>query len=405
MTQGLPTSKPARSPAALVALVVGLIVVVAGAIYVGQLVTGHPSATPVPSGAVASVSGSPRSTSNAATPAAGVGGSTAAASLPTDQTPGADQTPGGGSPAPSATTAGQHFPGGLLIADEGNNRLVVVNDSGAIIWQFPVAGSLPPGETFSADDAFISPDHKTIVANEEGNQVIVRIDIATEKVIWEYGTFGKSGGGPGQLWNPDDAYPLANGDITVADIKNCRILEIAPDKQIVKQWGRTGVCVDNAPQTYGQPNGDTPLPDGGMLVTEIYGARLVRLSKDGKVLFDIHVPLHYPSDAQLLPDGNVLVVDYFTPGSLIVINPKSGKVVYRYAPVSGKGKLNHPSLALPLPDGTFVLNDDRRHRVVVIDPTSNSIVWTYGHTGKASGADGYLNNPDGVDVAPPGTFN
>jgi outer membrane protein assembly factor BamB len=331
-------------------------------------------------------------------------------------TPGPESSPQGtrnpgGSPeqaspspvTPPPTGASQHFPGGLLIADRGNGRLLVVDDAGRILWKFPVAGSLPAGETFSADDAFISPDGKTIVSNEEENQVIVRIDIATKKIVWEYGQFGHPGGGPGFLWNPDDAYPLANGNITVADIKNCRIIEISPDKKIVRQWG-SGVCSDNPPHSYGQPNGDTPLPDGGMLVTEIYGSRVVRLSAAGKVLFDIHVPLHYPSDAQLLPDGNVLVVDYWDPGSLIVVNPQSGRVVYRYAPRHGPGKLNHTSLALPLPDGTYVLNDDYRHRVVVIDPTSSSIVWTYGHTSKAGSADGFLNTPDGVDVMPAGIF-
>ncbi len=393
------------------ALVVGLVVIAAGAIYVGQSVIGHPGSTPASSGDLATILGSPSAATSGANPSTSVSGSTAPASLPGGQTPGADQTPGAGqtpgtgSPAPTVTTAGPHFPGGLLIADRLNDRLIVVNDAGRILWRFPVAGSLPAGETFSADDAFIDPDGKTIVSNEEQNQVIVRIDIATRKVVWEYGQFGKSGHGPGQLFNPDDAYPLANGDITVADIKNCRVLEIAPDKQIVRQWGQTDVCVDHPPQTYGQPNGDTPLPDGGMLVTEIYGSRLVRLSSDGKVLWDIHVPLHYPSDAQLLANGNILVVDYWTPGTLLVLDPKSGQVVYRYAPASGPGKLNHPSLALPLPDGTFVLNDDRRHRVVIIDPTTSTITWTYGHTGKAGSADGYLNTPDGMDVAAPGIFS
>jgi outer membrane protein assembly factor BamB len=387
--------------AAAVAVIVVVAVVVASQV-VGK---GAPSASGEPS---RGPSGQPTQSVGRRSPAPGF----AAASLPAGltPTPGSEQpggptesaTPGPASPPPTGTS--QHFPGGLLIADRGNGRLLAVDDAGTILWRFPEAGSLPAGETFSADDAFISPDAKTIVANEEENQVIVRIDIATKKVVWEYGQFGHSGSGPGQLWNPDDAYPLANGDVTVADIKNCRILEISPDKKIVKQWGQTGVCSDNAPHTYGQPNGDTPLPDGGILITEIYGSRLVRLSAAGKVLFDIHVPLHYPSDAQLLSDGNVSVVDYWDPGSLIVVNPTTGKVVYRYAPAHGPGKLNHPSLALPLPDGTYVLNDDYRHRVVVIDPATNSIVWTYGHNRQSGAPDGYLNIPDGVDVAPVGIF-
>ncbi len=392
-----------------VAAVIAVVAVVAMSQFIG---TGAPGASPGASRASPGAGSGP-----SGQPSRGTGRPGETAALPlTSLPPGASREPGTsqpapatgqpttapGSPAPTGTSL--HFPGGLLIADRGNGRLLVVDDAGTILWRFPEAGSLPPGETFSADDAFIAPDGKTIVSNEEENQVIVRIDIATKKVVWEYGQFGHPGGGPGQLWNPDDAYPLANGDITVADIKNCRILEISPDKKIVRRWGQTGVCSDNPPHTYGQPNGDTPLPDGGMLVTEIYGSRVVRLSATGKVLFDVHVPLHYPSDAQLLPDGNVLVVDYFDPGSLIVVDPKTGSVVYRYGPKTGPGKLNHPSLALPLPDGTYVLNDDYRHRVVVIDPKTNSIVWTYGHNRQSGAADGFLNTPDGVDVAPVGIF-
>jgi len=42
---------------------------------------------------------------------------------------------------------------------------------------------------------------------------------------------------------------------------------------------------------------------------------------------------------------------------------------------------------------------------VIIDPTTSTITWTYGHTGKAGSADGYLNTPDGMDVAAPGIFS
>jgi outer membrane protein assembly factor BamB len=326
-------------------------------------------------------------------PASEVPGSAASASLAS-------------SPTPSLATPPRigRFPGGLLIADRLNGRLLVVDDSGSVLWAFPVADSLLAGETFSADDAFVAPDGKTIVANEEANQVVVRIDIATKKVVWEYGTFGVHGSGLNQLWSPDDAYPMANGDITLADIKNCRILEIAPDKQIVRQLGVAGTCDHSPPTTFSDPNGDTPLPDGGMLVTEITGSRVVRLSATGEVLFDVAVPVSYPSDAQLTPDGNVLVVDYANPGALVVFDPRTQQVVYRYGPTSGPGQLVHPSLALPLPDGTYVTTDDRRDRVVVVDPTTNTIVWSYGHADQASAADGYLNYPDGIDVVPVGVF-
>ncbi len=335
-------------------------------------------------------------------PAAGtplLGGASSPPGLPT---PGASGLPG---QTPVPGPGSHHFPGGLLIADQGNGRILAVNDAGQILWQFPGPGTtLPPNEKFAADDAFLSPDGRSIVANEEFHDVVVRIDIASRQIVWEYGMYDRPGSAAGRLNTPDDAYPLANGDITVADIKNCRVIELSPARQIVRQWGTTGICVDGAPATYGSPNGDTPLPDGGMLITEIYGSRVVRLSAAGRVIFDIHVPVSYPSDAQLLADGNVSVVDYASHGALVVVNPTTGQVVYRYNPTSGPGRLNHPSLALPLPDGTFVLNDDDRARVIVIDPATSTIVWSYGHTNQPSAAPGFLNDPDGVDPLPVGIF-
>jgi hypothetical protein len=303
--------------------------------------------------------------------------------------------------APPASPAGR-FGLGLLIADRGNGRLIVVNDAKRILWQFPVRGSLPIGQRFSADDAFLAPDGRTIVANDEAHQVIDRIDIATRRLIWQYGHYGRAGSAVGYLHTPDDAYPLANGDITVADIRNCRILEISPAKRIVRSWGHAGSCSHQPPASFNNPNGDTPLADGGLLITEIGGSRVVRLSRTGRVVFDIHVPVRYPSDAQLDPSGNVLVVDYSNPGAILRVSPR-GHVLWRYGPKAGPGRLDHPSLAILLADGMIALNDDFRARVVVIDPKTNRVVWQYGRTDRNGRRPGYLSVPDGIDVIPVGT--
>ncbi len=329
---------------------------------------------------------------------------------PSDPAPSADPGPSGSpSPAPSPPPAAGKlahaglFPGGLLIADRGNGRLLVVTSDGQILWRFPVEGSLPRGQSFSADDAFIAPDGRTIVANDDTHQVIDRIDIATKRIVWQYGHYGVPSSRPGYLNGPDDAYPLANGRIIVADIQNCRIIEIDAAKRITRQWGRTGVCLDHAPQTYGSPNGDTPLPDGGLLITEIRGSRVVRLSATGRVIFDIHVPAIYPSDAHLDAHGNVIVADYATIGAVVAVTP-TGHVLWRYAPRSGPGRLDHPSLAVPLPDGRILINDDFRERVVLLDPRTKRIVWQYGRTDRAGTGPGQLHIPDGVDLAPVGIF-
>ena len=341
-----------------------------------------------------------------AAPASAAAQAAATLPLPADGTP---QPPGVASavglpPAsiPASSAAGA-FPGGFLIADRGNGRLLAVDRTGKVWWRFPtsIAGAVPAGQAFAADDAFLAPDGLTIVANDESHQVIDRIDIATGKIVWQYGHYNRAGFGAGFLHTPDDAYPLANGDIVVADIENCRVMEISPAKQVVTQWGRTRNCTLGAPATYGRPNGDTPLPDGGILITEITGSRVVRLAADGHVVFDIHVPVHYPSDAQLNSDGNVVVADYNNPGAVVIVSP-TGKLLWRYGPSSGRGRLDHPSLATPLPDGTISINDDFRHRLVIVDPATNTIVWQYGTTDQPGRTANHLQVPDGHEPLPAG---
>lgn len=80
---------------------------------------------------------------------------------------------------------------------------------------------------------------------------------------------------------------------------------------------------------------------------------------------------------------------------------RAGKTLWSYAPSSGPESLDHPSLALELPNGNFILNDDYNHRVLVLDRQTKRIIWQYGVTGVPGRAPGYLRIPDGVDIKPP----
>ena len=295
------------------------------------------------------------------------------------------------------------LPVDLLIADRGNDRLLIVTPQKKIVWSMHIGGPGGPhnANSLGADDAFFTPNGKDIIINEESNNVIALISIATKKIIWTYGHPGVAGSNPGYLNTPDDAYQLPNGTITVADIVNQRVLFINPrTKKIIKQYGQTGVQVHNPPVTYTAPNGDTPTPGGGMIITEINGSYADRLNSKGKLLYTAHLPgISYPSDTQLLPNGNLLVADYNTPGTIEEVTPK-GKLVWRYRKLSGPGELSNPSLAMLLPNGNIVANDDYNDRVIVINPHTNKIVWQYGHKGVKGTSPGYLNTPDGLDPMP-----
>ena len=181
----------------------------------------------------------------------------------------------------------------------------------------------------------------------------------------------------------------------VADIRNCRILEIAPGGGIVRQAGVTDRCGSTS-SLFASPNGDTPLPDGRVLVSTIRDHSLIELDANWRQMLKISLPIRYPSDPQLTMAGNFLVASYTHPGKIIEISPE-GKVVWSYTG-AGEGGLNRPSLAIELPNGNVLANDDLNHRIIVVDKQSGKILWQYGVTGHRGSAPGYLAIPDGLDI-------
>jgi DNA-binding beta-propeller fold protein YncE len=280
----------------------------------------------------------------------------------------------------------------VMIADRGNNRVIVVTPDKKIIWEYDFQG-LEPGT--GADDSFFTPDKTRIVVNLEYQHVVQIISYPGKELVWQYGEMGKPGSSDGLLNRPDDAYVLSNGDVIVADIRNCRILEIAPDKHIVRQYGETGHC-DSKAGHVAVPNGDTPMPNGHVLISAIASHSLMELDENWNEVSAIHLPLHYPSDPQRTRDGNYIIADYSYPGRVIEFD-QTGKILWDYD-AKGEGGLRQPSLSEELPNGNVLINDDFNHRVIVVDKASKKIVWQYGMTGRRGLGRGYLSIPDGMDI-------
>jgi hypothetical protein len=295
------------------------------------------------------------------------------------------------------------LPGDVLIADDWNNRLLIVDPQGRIRWEFPRPGDLAPGQHFELpDDAFFSPNGRDIIATEEEYSVVSVISIARHKIIYRYGTPGVPGSAANFVSNPDDAMMMPNGDLITSDIKNCRILLLDPPSRQVHRprriLGSTGACGHNPPHEFASPNGAFPATNGSYIVTEINGDWATQMSLSGRVAWSTHPPgVAYPSDTNEVYPGRYLTADYSPAGQVVEFNSR-GRLLWRF------GGLNHPSLALPLPNGDILVNDDYNDRVIVIDPVTNKIVWQYGHTGVPGTAPGYLDDPDGVDPVPPNSM-
>ena len=316
-------------------------------------------------------------------------------------------TPSAATPADSPSTIPasaqvRPFAGLLLIADRGNDRLLVMNAMQHVVWRYPSPKlPAPPFRFYYPDDAFWVHGGNAILVNEEENHTLALIAYPSGETLWTHGQAGVPGSGTGLLHQPDDVYPYPGGGLVVADAQNCRLLFFDATGHPSHQIGTTGVCEHRPPDTIGYPNGDTPLADGHLLVSELNGGWIDELTPTGRVVWALQLQeATTPSDPQRLTDGTYLVANYEDPGGVVRFD-SNGTVLWWYHPASGTGALDHPSLAVPLPNGLVAVVDDYDHRVVIIDPVTDTIVWQYG-TGVAGSGRGQLSFPDGLDLLLPG---
>ncbi|HLX48978.1 MAG TPA: PQQ-binding-like beta-propeller repeat protein [Streptosporangiaceae bacterium] len=304
--------------------------------------------------------------------------------------------------AGAAGAGSPYFGAKLLIADRGNDRLLLMDDTMKVVWRYP-APNLPrdPLGFYFPDDAFFAQHGSVIVSNQEQNNTILEIAYPSGKIVWSYGHPRQRGAAPGYLYEPDDAYLLKNGQITVADAYNCRVLVINPNHTLAHQIGTVGQCVHHPPTAMAPPNGDTPLQNGDLLISEINGSWVSEYTPAGKLVWDTQLPISYPSDPQQLGADRYLIADYAAPGQILEFD-RAGHVLYRYrAPFGTPGMLDHPSLTELLPSGVFMANDDYNDRMVAIDPSTGALVWQYGVTRRPGTGPGELKVPDGFDLLLP----
>jgi outer membrane protein assembly factor BamB len=291
------------------------------------------------------------------------------------------------------------IPGYLLIADRGNNRMLLVDAAKHVYWRYPPPSRPTPMPFRFDDDTFFSPAFDRIISNQEDQHTIQIVSFPGGRLDWRYGHVNVRSSAAGYLNTPDDAYLLRNGLVTVADAYNCRVLFIDRAHRVVRRYGTTGVCRHDPPRELGAINGATPLPDGGTLVSEINGSWVDDIGPDGTLRWAVQAPVSYPSDPQLIGPGRILIADYAHPGHALIMTSR-GRVLWRYGPSSGPGELDHPSLAFRIAPGLVAINDDYRDRVVIVDIHTNRIVWQYGHTDRPGTGPDSLNTPDGLDLLP-----
>jgi outer membrane protein assembly factor BamB len=120
----------------------------------------------------------------------------------------------GAPPAPSPTEPGCEKTG---CAD---NRVILVNREGVIVWQYGQAGVTGSGPNQLNTPVFSAAlPNGDVLVTDQGNERVIEINREHE-IVWQYGTTGVIGDGPSQLSNPNSSVLLANGHILIADENN-----------------------------------------------------------------------------------------------------------------------------------------------------------------------------------------
>src|SRR5260370_6911400 len=93
----------------------------------------------------------------------------------------------------------------------------------------------PPGVVPTCTSKTGFPDNRVILVNP------------SHKIVWQYGQFGVAGSGPDQLNTPVQNTFLPNGDVLITDQANERVIEVTPAQQIVSHYAQTAVTPSRPP--------------------------------------------------------------------------------------------------------------------------------------------------------------
>jgi hypothetical protein len=279
-----------------------------------------------------------------------------------------------------------------LIADQFNNRVIEVDRAGNILWHFGrgpndvsaasiigVNDAQRVGElTLMAGTGAPAGSEPNCPTGCADNRVVL-VDPSGE-IVWQYGKFGITGAGRNELSSPVQNTWLPNSDVLITDQGNQRVIEVERrSKNIVWQYGMTGVTGIGLNQL-NNPNSAELLANGHVLISDENNNRAIEVNRDHQILatYTAHGTVSGVAFASRLPDGHTLITD--SNNNRIVEVDAGDNVVWEYAtntdPASNPNPL--PTRAVRLADGGTLISDQFNHRVIVVS-RSKAIVRSFGN--------------------------
>ena len=299
--------------------------------------------------------------------------------------------------------------GNILIADQLNNRVIEVDtNSHAIVWQFgdgdsvagpttifaphdaerlcsltliACTGAPPGGETNCPTGC---ADNRVILVNKKG------------RIVWQYGQAGVTGSAANELNSPNYARFLAHHHYLITDQGNQRVIELTRKGQIVWQYGTTGVS-GSASNQLTNPNGAERRGNNNTVIADQGNNRVIEVNRRDIVVSQIDAltdvtALNGPTSACHLSGGHTLIADSLN--NRVVDIDTNGSNVFEYVTSARSGSVTdpNPARAIRLRKGNTLISDQFNHQVIEIDP-AGTIVFTFGTVGVSGSGSNELNAP------------
>jgi hypothetical protein len=316
--------------------------------------------------------------------------------------------------------------GNVLIGDQFNNRVIEVNRNHQVVWQFGNGSSVAgPHSVVAPNDAerigtltLIAgtgapagaepscpsgcPDNRVLLVNEGGH------------IVWQYGKAGVTGSGPDELNTPVFSVMLPNHDVLIADQGNQRVIEVNREHHIVWQYGKTGVAGAGFDEL-NNPNSAELLPNGHILIADESNNRVIEVTRSHQIVWHYGSPstpakLNAAAFASRLASGDTLITD--SGNNRVIQVTKAGAVVWMYRTNMRPGSVANPAptRAVKLRNTDVLISDQFNGQVIQVD-LNHTIDWAQGKVGVNSLGFDRLNAPydavvigDYTGVTPPGGF-
>jgi hypothetical protein len=269
----------------------------------------------------------------------------------------------------------------------GPNSIVAPNDAERVGTLTLMAGTgAPPAPSATEPDCAASgcPDNRVMLVNQAG------------KIIWQYGTAGVTGSGPDQLNTPVFDAALPEGNVLITDQGNARVIEVNRANRILWQYGMTGVTGAGFDQL-NNPNSSELLTNGNILIADENNNRVIEVNRHKQIVWQYGVPsdpsiINGAAFASRLANGDTLITDAGNSRAIEVNQAK--QVVWSYSTNTRPGSISmpFPTRAVRLANGDTLISDQFNHQVIEVNH-AKQIVFTQGMIGVAGTGFDQLNAP------------